>query len=359
MNLHLNKRINMMKKSAIWLSGKKIVLVTLFLGIGFNTYADEKLDVLEAQSQEFFKAITGLEQNYIQEQMNNIQNKGTSDTSTPNQQVYVQQPQNVVNSEALTREEHSKNTFNHENEIARIKTDFTRTTKLKDLKIRSMYKFNGKDYAVLYLDDTASSANATKAGDEMTLSIDGRYKEGDYILSHKIVSINTRTKMIELSKSIDDEYWYSIYLNNSGVYVSDLKKKSKVKEEKKEPKPLAKEESKQKSVVKEEIVIDKNEIIKDAFKDVEVKKSGVSTDNCRYTVNVSGGINVRNQSNPNATILRILRNKDEFTAKQKVGDWIEIDTIYKNKSGDVMVVKDESNWVNMYNNTITSTCTTE
>lgn len=351
MSLHLNKRINIMKHRRILIVSKQIVLVTLFLGIGLNTYADEKLDVLEAQSQEFFKAITGLEQNYIQEQMNNIQNKGASDTSTPNQQVYVQQPQNVVNSEALTREEHSKNTFNHENEIARIKTDFTRTTKLKDLKIRSMYKFNGKDYAVLYLDDTtSSSANTTKAGDEMTLSIDGRYKEGDYILSHKIVSINTRTKMIELSKSIDDEYWYSIYLNNSGVYVSDLKKKSKVKEEKKEQKP----------VIKESLVIDKGEMIKDVFKDVEIKREvSLNNDNCRYTVNVSGGINVRNQNNPNATILRILRNKDEFTAKQKIGDWIEIDTIYKNKSGDVMVVKDESNWVTLYKDSITSNCTTE
>lgn len=357
MNLHLNKRKDMMKQSKkLLMVNKTLVTVGLSLILTVsNLYADEKLDVLEAQSQEFFKAITGLEKDYIKEQMSTIQNKGATDAST-NQQVYVQQPQSGTNIEVLTREEHSKNTFNHENEVARIKTDFTRTTKLKDLKIRSMYKFNGKDYAVLYLDDTASSANATKAGDEMTLSIDGRYKEGDYILSHKIVSINTRTKMIELSKSIDDEYWYSIYLNNSGVYVSDLKKKSKVKEEKKEPKPLAKEESKQKSVVKEEIVIDKSEIIKDAFKDVEVKKSEVSTDNCRYTVNVSGGINVRNQSNPNATILRILRNKDEFTAKQKVGDWIEIDTIYKNKSGDVMVVKNDSNWVNMYNNNITSSC---
>jgi hypothetical protein len=351
----------MTTKSTVWLSGKKIVLVTLFLGIGFNTYADEKLDVLEAQSQEFFKAVTGLEQNYIQEQMNNIQNKGATDaTNTANQPVYVQQPQNGTNTEVLTREEHSKNTFNHENEVARIKTDFTRTTKLKDLKIRSMYTFNGKDYAVLYLDDTttSSSSSATKAGDEMTLSIDGRYKEGDYVLSHKIVSINTRTKMIELSKSIDDEYWYSIYLNNSGVYVSDLKKKSKPKEEKKESKPVAKEEPKPKNVTKEEIVIDKSEIIKDAFKDVEIKSEvSANNDNCRYSVNVSGGINVRNQNNPKATILRILRNKDEFTAKQTVGDWIEIDTIYKNKSGDVMVVKDENNWVNMYNNNITSSCT--
>lgn len=358
MNLHLNKRINMMTKSTIWLLGKKMVLVTLFLGIGLNTYADEKLDVLEAQSQEFFKAITGLEQNYIQEQMNSIQNKGATDGST-NQPLYVQQPQSGVNSEVVTREEHSKNTFNHENEVARIKTDFTRTTKLKDLKIRSMYSFNGKDYAVLYLDDTASSSSATKAGDEMTLSIDGRYKEGDYVLSHRIVSINTRTKMIELSKSIDDEYWYSIYLNNSGVYVSDLKKKSKPKEEKKESKPVAKEELKPKSVAKEDIVIDKSEIIKDAFKDVEIKSEvSANNDNCRYTVNVSGGINVRNQNNSKATILRILRNKDEFTAKQTVGDWIEIDTIYKNKSGDVMVVKDENNWVNVYNNNIISNCST-
>ena len=37
----------------------------------------------------------------------------------------------------------------HQNEIARLTTDFTRTKKLKDLKIKSMYSFNGKDYVVL------------------------------------------------------------------------------------------------------------------------------------------------------------------------------------------------------------------
>ena len=127
MNLHLNKRTNMMKTA----------LFTLALFAGFNLYADEKLDALEMQSQEFFKAITGLEQDYIKEQMTNIQKKGSAGTPA-NKPSYVEAPKSSPKETSLSREEHSKNTFNHENEIARIKTDFTRTTKLKDLKIRSM-----------------------------------------------------------------------------------------------------------------------------------------------------------------------------------------------------------------------------
>jgi len=352
MNLHLNKRKNMTEQSEILFSGKKIVSIVLCLFIGLNLYADEKLDALELQSKEFFKAITGLEQDYIQEQMNTIQTKGgVQQPST----TYVQQPQETT--PQLSVEEYSKNTFNHENEIARIKTDFTRTTKLKDLKIRSMYSFNGKDYAVLYLDDSTSSST-TKSIDEMSLGIDGRYKVGDYILSHKIVSINTRTKIIELTKDIDDENWYSIYINNHGVFVSDLKKRTKPKEEKKVAQ--VKEEIKKNEIIKEDTQLDKSEMIQEAFKDIKIKDNiNANAKDCRYTVNISGGLNVRNTNNSDGIILRVLRNQDEFIAKQKDGDWIEIDTIYKKESGDVMVVKNDSNWVNIYKDNIISNCTAD
>lgn len=58
-------------------------------------------------------------------------------------------------------------------------------------------------------------------------------------------------------------------------------------------------------------------------------------------------LNVRNESKPDATILRILRLEDQFTIVKKTDDWVLLDTIYKKKSGDVMPVDDKSNWVNI------------
>ena len=65
---------------------KKISLILLGIFIALNLYAQEeinqnqaknidKLDVLDKQSKEFFNAITGLEKDYLQEQVNAIKNK--------------------------------------------------------------------------------------------------------------------------------------------------------------------------------------------------------------------------------------------------------------------------------------------
>ena len=58
-------------------------------------------------------------------------------------------------------------------------------------------------------------------------------------------------------------------------------------------------------------------------------------------------------ANANAKILRILKNEDKFTIKQKNEDWYEIDTIYKKTSGDVMDVSKESNWFQANNGNLT------
>ena len=66
---------------------KKIKLITFLFFIALNLQAEEpmpipnqmenidKLDVLDKQSKEFFNAITGLEKNYLEEQVSAIKNK--------------------------------------------------------------------------------------------------------------------------------------------------------------------------------------------------------------------------------------------------------------------------------------------
>ncbi len=98
----------------------------------------DKLDMLDQQSKEFFKSITGLEKSYLEEQIQEIKNKkeeadkGIIKTNIP------QNSSNTQGQVIMTEEEYEKNVFNHQNEIARITTDFARTKKIKDLKIKSM-----------------------------------------------------------------------------------------------------------------------------------------------------------------------------------------------------------------------------
>ena len=84
-----------------------------------------------------------------------------------------------------------------------------------------MYSFNGKDYVVLKLEEEGAKAQKL-IGSELSANIEGRYMEGDSILEHKILNINTRTKSMELYKKLDAEYGYTIYLSNYGISVSDL-----------------------------------------------------------------------------------------------------------------------------------------
>ena len=328
---------------------KKISLILLGFLIVLNLNAEEqiqnqmqnidKLDVLDKQSKEFFNAITGLEKDYLEEQVSAIKNKKEDNPNVVgnNQTIIKEEPK-------LSQEDYEKYVFTHQNEMARLTTDFTRTKKLKDLKIKSMYSFNGKDYVVLKLEDETATASKV-LGSELSANIEGRYIEGDWILEHKIIDINTRTKSVELYKKLDEEYGYTIYLSNYGISVSDLKKVEKPEEKKDDTKAIKKEEIK--SFVKEEFPIKK------AFEQVSTKEGNTKAEisNCLYTVNKEN-LNVRDNTNSNAKILRILKKNDQFTIKEKNGDWVQIDTIYKKISGDVMDVANKNNWVQIIDNSV-------
>lgn len=337
---------------------KKIKILTFLFFVALNLQAEEsisnqmqnadKLDVLDKQSKEFFNAITGLEKDYLEEQVSAIKNK-----KDPNQTAGIVNNQNkalIKEEPKLSQEDYEKYVFTHQNDMAKLTTDFTRTKKLKDLKIKSMYSFNGKDYVVLKLEDeTTKTAKTKKDGAELSANIEGRYIEGDSILEHKIVSINTRTKSIELYKKLDDEHGYTIYLSNYGISVSDLIKTQKLEEKKDTPKTIKKEEVK--ALIKEEYPIKK------AFEQVPTKEIAKATNesnsNCLYTVKKQN-LNVRDNSNLNGKILRVLKIDDKFSVKQKAEDWVQIDTIYKKISGDVMKVSTQNNWVQIIDDSVSS-----
>ena len=329
---------------------KKISLIIVFIFTVINLYANEvnkesienmdKLDVLDQQSKNFFKSITGLEKDYLENQIDSIQNKANNKNSNSNQNFNSGQVPNYVEKPELSQEDYEKNVFKHQNEMARLTSDFTRTKNLRDIKIKSMYSFNGKDYVILKLDEKKNS----KANDELSSNIEGRYVKGDYILGHKIIKIDVRTKTIKLYKKVDEEYGYLVYLSNYGTSVSDLKKEPKAKEE------TAKKEKK---IKKEKAYSVKESFAKIKNKQIKKEKIEKSVSACLYTVNISN-LNVRNQSKLDATILRILRINDQFTIQEKKGKWLHLDTIYKKKSGDVMVVDDDSNWVQLADNNLST-----
>ena len=338
---------------------KKIKLITFLFFIALNLQAEEpmpipnqmenidKLDVLDKQSKEFFNAITSLEKNYLEEQVSAIKNK----KDEPGQNINPNQANKGVPEVKLSQEDYEKNVFTHQNDMARLTTDFTRTKKLKDLKIKSMYSFNGKDYVVLELIDETSKNVKTS---ELSANIEGRYIEGDDILGHKIMDINTRTKSVLLYKKLDEEYGYTIYLSNYGISVSDLEKIPKVEVNKKTEVSKRVEEDKpntNKNV--------KHDSIKNAFENVKTpaekveKLSKDQISNCLYTVKMQN-LNVRNESNIESKILRILKKDDQFTIKQKNNQWVQIDIIYKKISGDVMDVSTQNNWVQVIDGNVTT-----
>ena len=337
---------------------KKLRLIAFLFFIALNLQAEDpianqmenidKLDVLDKQSKEFFNAITGLEKNYLEEQVNAIKNK----KDEPGQNIDPNQPGKIVKEEIkLSQEDYEKNVFTHQNDMARLTTDFTRTKKLKDLKIKSMYSFNGKDYVVLQLvDETVKTLKTT----ELSSNIEGRYIEGDDILGHKIMDINTRTKSIQLYKKLDEEYGYTIYLSNYGISVSDLTKIPK-KEVNKKTENDKKADSKAED--KSENKKPKEDSIKNAFDNVKTAPEKVQklnkeqVSNCLYTVKIEN-LNVRSESNIESTILRILKKDDQFTIKQKNAQWVQIDVIYKKISGDVMDVSTQNNWVQVINQNV-------
>lgn len=320
MMLYSSKRENM----------KKIGLILLGFLLFINLQAEEnldsmdKLDALDKQSKEFFKAITGLEKDYLEEQIQSIKNK-KEESDTKGGRQAIPQVGNAIEQIVLSEDEFEKNVFTHQNEIARLTTDFTRTKKLKDLRIKSMYSFNGKDYVVLEFNDTENSSKRTLNGSELSGNIEGRYIEGDNILGHKIIDINTRTKSVELYKKLDDEHGYTIFLSNYGISVSNLEKIEKINKKEKDSK------------------IQEESSVKNVFEKVETPISKTINQNC-FSVN-KNNLNVRIQTDDSSRILRVLKQDDIFSVQKTSGEWLNINTIYKKLSGDVMDVSTQSNWV--------------
>lgn len=219
MNINLNKRGKIMNL--------KVATLILFLSFSLinaeNTKETEnstnqeeklnKLDMMDKQSQDFYMAVTGLEKEYLDEQIKRTKEQREREMLTK---------QKTTNAQGgvITEEQREKDVFNHQNELARIASDFTRTKRLKDLKIKSMYRFNGINYVILLLDD--ETANRSKQTTEISGNIEGRYMLGDTVFGHKIVDINTRTKSIELFKDLDKISGYTIYLSNYGINLSNL-----------------------------------------------------------------------------------------------------------------------------------------
>lgn len=374
MNLNLNKRGKMKKLGLIIL----IAISTIINAQETNAPATkieekptqnvDKLDMLDQQSKEFFKSITGLEKSYLEEQIQELKNKkeeadkGIIQTNVP------QNSSNAQGQVIMTEEEYEKNVFNHQNEIARITTDFARTKKIKDLKIKSMYTFNGVDYAVLLLDDT-ESASRNKTSTELSGNIEGRYVEGDNILGLKIIDINTRTKSIELYKKLDEDTGYTIFLSNYGINVSNLEKRDKndPRYTQNAPKNITKKTESysdnkpyesSKNIVENQSSTNyeqkNNSSIKKVFEDVKPIEKKSASDKICYVVNRQN-LNVRIEPNENSKILRVLKINDKFVVQKSNQDWLNIDTIYKKISGDVMNVSDQSNWVQNTNGSLTQT----
>ena len=325
MMLYLSKRESM-KKTGLILLGF-LLIISLQAEEKINNI--DKLDALDQQSKEFFKAITGLEKNYLEEQIQSIKNK-KEESETKGIGPNIQQSSIGTEQIVLSEDEFEKNVFTHQNEIARLTTDFTRTKKLKDLRIKSMYSFNGKDYVVLEFNDTENSTKKILNGSELSGNIEGRYIEGDNILGHKIVDINTRTKSMELYKKLDDEHGYTIFLSNYGISVSNLEKVAKISNK---DKTSEKPKDDYKSVNKEE------NSVKNVFEKVET-----NVDKSCFAVN-KNNLNVRLNTDNSSRILRVLRQDDIFSVQKTAGEWLNINTIYKKVSGDIMDVSAQNNWV--------------
>ena len=231
-----------------------------------------------------------------------------------------------------------------------------------------MYTFNGVDYAVLLLDDTESAAR-TKTSTELSGNIEGRYVEGDNILGLKIIDINTRTKSIELYKKLDEDTGYTIFLSNYGINVSNLEKRDKndSRYTQNAPKNISKKtetSSDSKTYEASKNVVENqssnhyeqknNSSVKKVFEDVKSTENKSKSDKICYIVNKQN-LNVRIEPNENSKILRVLKINDKFMVHKSNQDWLNIDTIYKKISGDIMNVSNQSNWVQNTNGSLSQT----
>ncbi len=369
MQLNLNKRGNMKVK---------LFLSSLFLICNTFVYAQDskegqelvksdgatkqnpsneadKLDVLDKQSEEFFNSVIGMDKGYLEEQISVAKDGQKKEKSQIPSEQNPEQSGILPNIIKKSDQEVSKEVFKNQSEIGRLTQEVLRSKKLQNIKIKSMYSFNGNNYVVLKTD---KSANLT-GNDELSSQIEGRYKKGDNILGYKISSVDIRTKSLKLYKKVDDKFGYFVFLNNYGVSISELKKRKEketinkqkdkeVQKLEKKIKRLEKKVQKQKEKSIQNKKDEKNKI-KSAF-----EKVGTKAKKTCYILKARKA-NVREKDNLKARILRVLRKGDKFSIVQKKDRWVQIDTIYKKKSGDVMNVKDEHNWLKIINRYFKST----
>ncbi|AZL53824.1 hypothetical protein EI285_04200 [Aliarcobacter skirrowii] len=281
-----------------------------------------KLDMMDKQSQDFYMAVTGLEKEYLDEQIKRTKEQKEREMLTK---------QKATNAQGgvITEEQREKDVFNHQNELARIASDFTRTKRLKDLKIKSMYRFNGINYVILLLDD--ETANRSKQTTEISGNIEGRYMLGDTVFGHKIVDINTRTKSIELFKDLDKISGYTIYLSNYGINLSNLQ-------------TIDRNHPRYEQITGN---IDKPISTKKSIKNiVQESNSNVNSKNINnecFVIKVNK-MNIRDNQNLNSKVIKILEKGDVIKVAISDGSWLNIDTIYYN-SKKVVNVNGENNWI--------------
>lgn len=163
----------------------------ILLGILFLShwlYGGDKLDNLDKKTEEFYKNISKIEISSTP-QNQTIKNKKT----TTKEKVVSTETSSGTKAPTETKETTQniqKTTFNFTDE----------NKKFQNLKISSIYTFNGKNYVVF-----------------VTQDIDGRYTQNDTILGYTIDTINTTTKTITLSKEQDKNTKYYLDISPEGI----------------------------------------------------------------------------------------------------------------------------------------------
>jgi hypothetical protein len=159
----------------------KILLTTLVL-LSF-LQAGEKLDSLDKKTEEFYKNISKMEE------------------STPSKTTTKEKKISEKQSSKTTQKETNDTPKDVSQSSSKTNTNLSEESKkFENLKISSIYKFNGKKFVVF-----------------VTADADGRYTENDVVLGYTIDTINTTTKTVSMSKEIDKNIKYYIDLSPEGI----------------------------------------------------------------------------------------------------------------------------------------------
>ncbi len=163
----------------------KILLGTIF--IASLLYGGDKLDNLDKKTEEFYKNISKIE---VSSPPSNsaIKSKTTTKEKTTPKETSNDTKGITDTKETISNNQKTTSSFSDENK------------KFQNLKISSIYTFNGKNYVVFATQDA-----------------DGRYTQNDTILGYTIDAINTTTKTISLSKEQDKNTKYYLDISPEGI----------------------------------------------------------------------------------------------------------------------------------------------